>query len=67
MIPNITTEFWRAILDTPLQGGTRGALLVLPEGVREQLLAAVLAKVRSKPGACWRMLTYAVSLAYADV
>ncbi len=52
MIPNITTEFWRAILDTPLQGGTRGALLVLPEGVREQLLAAVLAKVRSKPGVC---------------
>jgi len=50
-LPNITTEFWRAMLDSPLPGGSRGAVVVLPEGVREQLLSAVLAKVANKPKA----------------
>ena len=48
-LPNITTEFWRAMLDSPLSGGSRGAIVVLPEGVREQLLRAVLTKVSGKP------------------
>lgn len=48
-LPNITTEFWRAMLDSPLPGGSRGAVVVLPEGVRDQLLVAVIAKVTNKP------------------
>jgi len=31
VVPNITTEFWRAMLDSPLPGGARGAVVVLPE------------------------------------
>ena len=48
-LPNITTEFWRAMLDGQLPGGSRGAIVVLPQGVREQLLTAVLDKVLNKP------------------
>ena len=50
-LPNIATEFWRAILDAPLPGGARGAMVVLPGGVREQLLSAALEKVANKPKA----------------
>jgi hypothetical protein len=48
-LPNIATEFWRAMLDAPLPGGARGAIVVLPQGVRAQLLAAVLDKCLNKP------------------